>query len=113
MPHTFWYYAVVHAARMMNSIPGKHSGRLVSSFLLVHGIGQDERTWIPIFSLAFLHHEKDGDAQQFHHQAHTMDGIVVGRSPTTNALLVYDPRNKKYYKPNSYRLDPYRFPSSV
>ena len=87
MPRTFWFYVVVHAARMMNTIPGKHSGRLVSPFLLVHGVGHDERTWIPIFSLAFFHHEKDGDELRSHHQAHTMDGIVVGRSPTSNALL--------------------------
>jgi hypothetical protein len=113
MPRTFWLYAVVHAARMMNAIPGKHSGRLVSPFLLVHSVEHDEHTWIPIFSLAFFHHEKDGDEQRSHHQAHTMDGIVVGRSPTSNALLVYNPRNEKYYKPDSYPLDPYRPPSSV
>ncbi len=57
MPRTFWFYTIVHAARTMNTIPGKHSGRLVSPFLLVHGVGHDERTWIPIFSLVFFHHE--------------------------------------------------------
>ena len=114
MPRTFWFYAVVHAARMMNAIPGRYSsGRLASPFLLVHGVGHDERTWIPIFSLAFFHHERDGDVSRSHHQAHTMDGIVVGRSPTSNALLVYNPRNKKYYEPDSYRIDPYRLPTSA
>ncbi len=39
-----------------------------------------------------------------------MDGVVIGRSPTSNALLVYNPRNKQYYEPDSYRLDPYRLP---
>ena len=113
MPRSFWFYAIVHAARMMNAIPGRHSGRLVSPFLLVHGVGHDERTWIPIFSLAYFHHDRDGDTTRSHHQAHTMDGIVVGRSPTSNALLVYNPRNKKYYEPDSYRLDPYRLPGSA
>ena len=113
MPRSFWFYAIVHAARMMNAIPGRHSGRLASPFLLVHGVGHDERTWIPIFSLAFFHHERDGDESRSHHQAHTMDGIVVGRSPTSNALLVYNPRNKKYYEPDSYRIDSYRLPSSA
>ena len=42
-----------------------------------------------------------------------MDGIVIGRSPTSNALLVYNPRNKKYYEPNDYRIDPYRLPGSA
>jgi len=98
---------------MMNAIPERYSGRLVSPFLLVHGVGHDERTWILIFSLAYFHHEKDGDVSRSHHQAHTMDGVVVGRSPTSNALLVYNPRNKKYYEPDSYRFDPYRLPSSA
>ena len=49
MPCSFWFYAVVHAARMMNAIPGRHSGRLVSPFLLVHRVGQDERILDPDF----------------------------------------------------------------
>jgi hypothetical protein len=30
MPCTFWFYAITHAAWMMNAIPGKHSGCLAS-----------------------------------------------------------------------------------
>jgi hypothetical protein len=51
MPRTFWFYAITHAACMMNAILCKHSVYLASLFLLVHGIGHDERTWIPLFSL--------------------------------------------------------------
>ena len=40
-----------------------------------------------------------------------MDGIAIGCSPTSNALLVYNPRTTMYYKPDSYRLDPYWLPS--
>jgi hypothetical protein len=110
MPRNFWFYAVVHAARMMNAIPGRHSGWLVSPFLLVHGVGHDEHTWIPLFSIAYFHQDCDGDESRSHHQAHTMDGIVIGRSPKSNALLVYNPRNKKCYEPDSYCLDPYCLP---
>ncbi len=113
MPRTFWFYAITHAARMMNAIPGKHSGKLASSFLLVQGIGHNERTLVPIFSLAFFHHKEDSDVQRSKHQAHTMDGIIIGHSPTSKALLVYNPRNKQYYEPDSYRLDPYRLPGSA
>jgi hypothetical protein len=42
-----------------------------------------------------------------------MDRIVVGRSPTSNALLVCNPHNKQYYKPDTYQLDSYRLPTSV
>ncbi len=48
-----------------------------------------------------------------HCQAHTMDGIAIGRSPTSNAMLVYSPQTKRYYEPDSYRLDPYHLPSLV
>jgi hypothetical protein len=94
MPRSFWFFSVVHSARMMNAIPGKLRGKLASPFLLVHGVGHDERTWFPLFSVCYFHHDRDGDVARSHSQAHTMDGIAVGRSPTSNALLVYNPRTK-------------------
>jgi hypothetical protein len=42
-----------------------------------------------------------------------MDGIAISRSPTSNAMLVYSPRTKRYYELDSYRLDPHRLPSLV
>ncbi len=113
MPRTFWYYAIKHSARMMNMIPGKYGSKLASPFMLAHGTRPDPRTWLPLFSLCYFHHEKDSDASRSKSQAHTMDGIVIGRSPTSNAILVYNPRNQRYYEPDSYKLDPYRVPSSV
>jgi hypothetical protein len=113
MPPSFWFFSIVHSAWMMNAIPGKLHGKLASPFLLVHGVGHDKRTWLPLFLLCYFHHNKDGGMARSHNQAHTMDGIALGRSPTSNALLVYNPRTKKYYEPDSYRLDPYRLPSSV
>jgi hypothetical protein len=44
MPWAFWFYAIIHTACMMNAIPGKFHGRFASPFLLVHGVGHDERT---------------------------------------------------------------------
>jgi hypothetical protein len=113
MPRTFWFYAIIHAAQMMNAIPGKLHGRLASPFLLIYGIGHNERTWVTLFSLCYFHHEKDGDQWRLHNQAHRLDGIIIGQSPTLNALLVYNPRNEQYYKPDSYRINSYRLPGSV
>jgi hypothetical protein len=42
-----------------------------------------------------------------------MGDIIVGHSPTSNALMIYNPRNKQYYKPDSYRLDRYHFSGSA
>jgi hypothetical protein len=113
MPRSFWFFSIVHSARMTNAIPGKLHGKLASPFLLVHGVGHDERTWFSLFLVCYFHHDRDGPVAHSHTQAHTMDGIAVGRSHTSNALLVYNPRTKRYYEPDSYRFDPYRLPSSV
>jgi hypothetical protein len=58
MPRTFRFNATTHAVCMMNAIHGTYLGCLVSPFLLIHGIGHDERTWIPIFSLCYFHHKR-------------------------------------------------------
>ncbi len=113
MPWMFWFYAITHTACMMNAIPGKHSGCIASPFLLDHGVGHDKCTWILFFSLCYFHHKRDDNQACSKHQSHTMDGIIVGCSPTSNALMVYDPHNKQYYKPNSYRLDQYHLPCLV
>jgi hypothetical protein len=113
MLQTNWFYAITHAAWMRHAIPGEIHGHLTSPFLLVHGVGHDEHTWIPLFSLCFFHHNKEGPVKRSKHQAHTIDGIVIGRSPTSNALLVYNPQNKEDYEPDSYRLDSYLLPSLV
>jgi hypothetical protein len=107
MPCSFWFFSIVHSVRMMNAIPGKLHGKLVSPFLLVHGVGHDKHTWFPLFLVCYFHHDKDWAVACLHNQAHTMDGIAVGRSPTSNALLVYNPWTKQYYEPDSYRFDSY------
>ncbi len=113
MPRSFWYCAIRHTASMMNVIPGKYNGKLASPFMLVHGERPDQRAWLPIFSLCYFHHENNSDASRSKNQAHTLDGIIVGRDPTSTAILVYNPCNQKYYKPDSYRINPYCLPSLV
>ncbi len=110
MPHSFWFFAITHAARMMNAIPGKFKTRLASPILLIHGVGHDVLTWIPVFSMCYFYHTKDGDLSWSKHQARTMDGVVIGCLPTSNPLLVYDPRNRQYYEPDSYRINSYWLP---
>ncbi len=98
---------------MMNMIPGKFKDRLALPFMLVHRIGCNVRTWTPFFSLCYFHHEKDGDNSRTKHMALTMDGMIIGQSPTSNALMVYNPCNCQYYKLDSYRIDSYRLPGLV
>ncbi len=110
MPRSFWYFAIRHAASMMNVIPGS---KLASPFMLIRGERPDQRAWLPIFSFCYFHHENNSDASRSKNQAHTLDGIIVGHDPTSMAVLVYNPHNQKYYKPDSYRINPYCLPSSV
>jgi hypothetical protein len=63
MPWLFWFYPITHAAHLKNAIPSKHSGLFASPFLLIQGIGHNDRTWIQLFSLCYFHHEWDGDLQ--------------------------------------------------
>ncbi len=113
MPWSFWFYVIVHSAWMMNAIPGKFGRKLASPFLLVNGSGHNERTWFPLFSFCYFHHEKDGDVPRSHCQSRTMDGIAIGHLPTSNAMLVYNPPTKQYYEHDSYCLDPYPLHSLV
>jgi hypothetical protein len=57
MPQSFWFYAVLHLARMMNAIPGKLVESWLPPFFLAHGVGHDERTWFPLFLVCYFHHE--------------------------------------------------------
>jgi hypothetical protein len=113
MPRTFWFYTIIHMAQMMNTIPGTYSGHHTSPFLLVHSVGHNECTWIPLFSHCYFHHERDSSQQRSKHQAHTMDGIVIDCSPTLNALMVYNLCTQQYFEPNSYCIDPYCLPTLV
>ena len=42
-----------------------------------------------------------------------MDGIAVGQYHESNYLLIYNPRNKKLYEPNTYKFDPTRIPGAI
>ena len=111
MPRDYWYFAIAHAARMMNMTPGNMSGKITTPFELVHRVAPDVRTWIPLFSIVYFHlNNTDGDAASFDSDA--MIGIAVGRSDKTNGLKVYNPSTKNYYEPYSYKFDPSRRPSS-
>ena len=118
MPRRFWFYSIRHAAQMMNHIPGKYKGKLATPHMLVHGVKGDCRCWAPLFSVCYF--KKDEDTidrravKRSKNQAHSMDGIIVGRSETSNSIIVYNPRNKQFYDEiKSYNVDPYRLPACV
>ena len=83
---------------MMNHIPGKYKGKLATPHMLVHGVKGDCRCWALLFSVCYFKKDEDTIAQRSvkrsKNQAHSLDGIIVGRSETSNSIIVYNPRNK-------------------
>jgi hypothetical protein len=63
--------------------------------------------------MCYFHHEKDGADARSKHMAHTMGGVIVGCSPYSNAIMVYNPWNRQYYKPDSYQIDSCCLPGSI
>lgn len=101
MPRAFWLSAIQYAARMMNCIPGKVNNELTTPFELIHHSPPDSRLWFPLFSVGYFNHTRDGSVVRSSFQAQTMEGIAVGRSDTSNAMVFYNPRTRQYYEPDS------------
>lgn len=102
----------------MNHVPGRYAGKLATPHMLVHGVRGNARYWAPLFSVCYFHHAWDTITgklvKRSKSQAHAVDGIVVGRSDTSNAPIVYNPRNKKFYdEVQSFRVDSHRLPGAV
>jgi hypothetical protein len=45
----YWFFAVAHATRMINQVPGRLGRKLTSPLELVHGHKPDSRTWFELF----------------------------------------------------------------
>jgi transposase InsO family protein len=109
----FWYFAIRHAAQMMNQVPGRLGRKLTSPFELVHGVKPNANTWFELFSIGYFPHHMESNETKSKMQAQTMDGIAVGRDELSNTILFYNPVNKQYYRPPIYKLDEGRLPIST
>jgi hypothetical protein len=57
----FWYFAIKHAAHMMNQVPGRLGRKLTSPFELVHGVKPNANTWFELFSVGYFPHHMDSN----------------------------------------------------
>eukprot|EP00804_Cyclotella_cryptica_P016077 CCRYP_004202-RA/>CCRYP_004202-RA protein AED:0.18 eAED:-0.12 QI:0/0/0/1/0.5/0.33/3/0/1917 len=110
MTREFWFYAVKHATRMMNYIPGRMGRRLASPFELVHGVKPDSTTWFELFSVGFFKMESSSDGKHSKTQSMSLAGIAVGRDDSSNTILFYNPLTRSYYRPQAFTLDETRLP---
>ena len=92
----FWYFAVRHAAMMLNQVPGRLGFKLTTPFELVHNSKPDSNTWFELFSISYFNHDTDNDESRSKLQAHTLDGIAVGRDDRSNSIIFYNPITSIY-----------------
>ena len=60
--HEFWFFAIKHAAFMLNQTPGWLGCQLSSPFKLIHGVQPDSSTWFGLFSIGYFDQEVENNA---------------------------------------------------
>ena len=98
----FWYYAIAHAALMVNQVPGRLGRKLTTPFELVHGVKPDSKTWFELFSIGYWKQKNDNKESRSNTEDQALDGIAVGRDEQTNTIIFYNPLTKSYYRPCYY-----------
>ena len=106
----YWYFAIVHAAIMLNQVPGRLNRKLTTPFELVHGCKPDSKTWFELFSIGYFKRETDNSTSRSNTEDQALDGIAVGRDDRTNTIVFYNPLTKSYYRPPAFKLDEGRLP---
>jgi hypothetical protein len=92
----YWYYALRHAAYMVNQVPGRLNRKLTTPFELVHNQKPRPEAWFQLFSVSYFGHDTDGAAQRSKHEDQSLDGIAVGRDDKSNTILFYNSITKNY-----------------
>jgi hypothetical protein len=108
----FWYFAIRHAAAMLNQVPGRLGRKLTTPFELVYGVKPDSSTWFELFSVGYFDHKTEGSASKSNLEAQTLAGIAIGRDDKANTIRFYNPLTKAYYSPPVFKLDEGRLPAS-
>jgi transposase InsO family protein len=106
----FWYWAVRHAAMMLNQVPGRLGRKLTTPFELIYNKKPDSKTWFELFSVGYFPVESKAGEAASASQSHSLDGIAIGRDDKSNTILFYNPLTKKYYSPSVFKLEQSHLP---
>ena len=82
---------------MLNQVPVRLGLKLTTQFELVHNSKPDSKTWFELFSIGYFNHDTDNSESRSKLQAHTLDGISVGRDDRSNSIVFYNPVTYSYY----------------
>jgi hypothetical protein len=105
MPKQFWFFALHHAAQVLNYCPCKKNDTLTSSFALINQRHPDFRVIFHLFSVGFFRHMTYGPCAHTQFESHTQTGIAIGRSPDSNAMKFYHPVTKEIYTSADFKPD--------
>ena len=105
----FLFYAISHAASMLNQVPGRLGHKLTTPFELVHGVNPDSKMWFETSSVCYSNKEKDDATSRSNTEDHSLDGIAVVRDNKNNTIVFYNPITRSYYRPPASTRD--AFPS--
>ena len=94
----FWYFAVRHAAMILNQVLGQLSLKLATPFELVHNSKPNSKTWFELFSIGYFNHDTDNANIRSKLQAHTLYSITVGKGDRSNSIIFYNPVTSSYYR---------------
>ena len=83
---------------MLNQVPGRLGMRLTTPFEFVYKSKPDSKIWFELFFIGYFNHDTDNAKSISKLQAHTLDGIAVGRDDRSNSIIFYNPITSSYYR---------------
>ena len=108
LPTKYWFFAIKRAAEIMNILPTKHEGGIVSTpFEYVHNKKVDYRQLFPVFKKAYVKIETDeSGGHRNKYKSQTIKTICVGSCPDSDGMLFYHPKTKKVItSADGYKFD--------
>ena len=109
----YWFYAIKHAAHMLNQVPGRLGRKLTSPFELVYNAKPDSKTLFELFSVGYFPVDSKSGEKASLTESHTMHGIAIGRDDSSNTITFYNPITRKCYSPPTFKLDFSSFPNAI
>jgi hypothetical protein len=107
LPSSFWFYAVRRATEVCNYFPLQlEDGSFITPFELVHAVKPDLRVLFKPFTLAAVRRERVGNETLGKFEAQSTPMITLGRCPTSNGLLFYNPVNNSFVSSIDYTFQP-------
>ena len=105
IPRTYWFWAIRHVCQVNNYFPCKVDDTKTTPLELVYGVRPDFSTLLPLFSVVYFKHARDGSRARDGTEAKVMQGILMGRSDKADGYLIYSPFTKQFYVSSDCKID--------